>query len=147
MYNRRNFLRLTSAAVLGGIAFSGSINVFGQKRENFPIPKTIFSQANFALNQQTFEPLVNTTFVFQGDNGLPVSLKLVEVATTDNTKKYSSQIPVDSFTLIFEVQDKAVLEDKIYQVSHSALSDFPMFISTVGKSGRRYQAVFNRVYV
>ena len=73
-------------------------------------------------------------------------MKLVEVVAKNNTKSYLSRIPTDSFTLIFELQGKGGAEDKIYQVSHSALGDFSMFISTVGKSGRRYQAVFNRVY-
>lgn len=146
MYNRRSFLKLTCAAAFGSLMLGGSINIFGQKKEYFPIPETIFSDGSFTFNKQTFEPLVDTIFAFKGDDEPGFSMRLVEVITKDETKKYASEIQTDDFTLIFEVQGKDVAEDRIYQVSHSALSDFSMFISTVGKSGTRYQAVFNRVY-
>jgi hypothetical protein len=146
MYNRRSFLKLTCATAFSGLMLGGSIDIFGQKKEYFPLPETIFSDSSSIFNQQTFEPLVDTIFAFKGDDDLGFSMKLIEVVKKDDTKKYTSGIPTDGFSLIFEVQGKAVAEDRIYQVSHSALNDFSMFISTVGKSGTRYQAVFNRVY-
>lgn len=146
MYNRRNFLKLTGAAAFGGLMIGGSSGVFGQKTERFSIPQTIFSDRSSTLTKQTFEPLLDTTFVFSNTDGSAVSMKLVEVIGREDLKNKFDRIPTDGFTLIFEVQGKAATADKIYQVSHSALSDFPMFVSSVGKSGRRYQAIFNRVY-
>lgn len=146
MYNRRRFLKLTCATAFSGLMLGASISSFGQKKEHFQLPGTIFSDSSFTFNQQTFEPLVDTIFTFKGGDDSSFSMKLVEVVTKDDAKKYVSEIPTDGFTLIFEIQGKSKLEDQIFQVSHPALSDFPMFISTVGRSGARYQAVFNRVY-
>lgn len=147
MNNRRGFLKLTCAAALGSLMLGGSIDIFGQKKEYFSLPETVFSDSGFAFTPQTFESLVDTIFAFKGtENDSGFSMKLIEVIKRDDTKKYASDIPTDGFSLIFEIQGKAVAEDRIYQVTHSALNDFSMFISTVGKSGTRYQAVFNRVY-
>ena len=147
MYNRRNFVKLASAAALGGLALSGNINLFGQKKEDFPLPQTIYSDKSLTFSQQMFEPLTDSIFVFKNDDDSVVSMKLVEVITKENSKDYLSRVQTESFMLIFENQDKVVLEDKIYEVSNATLGDFSMFISTVGKSGKRYQAVFNRVYL
>lgn len=146
MNNRRSFLKLTCAAAFGGLLLGESIISLGQRKENFPLPETILSDGAFSFSRQTFEPLVDTIFVFKSDDEPALSMKLIEVATKDETKKYASDIPTDDFALIFENQGKIAAEDKIYQVAHSALGDFSMFVSTVGKSGRRYQAIFNRVY-
>jgi hypothetical protein len=146
MYNRRNFLKLTSAAAFGGLMLGGNINIFGQQQERFPIPQTILSDKTLTLTKQNFEPLLDTIFVFSNENGSAVSMKLVEVDGRENMKDKSSQIPTDGFTLIFEMQGKVAPGDNIYRVSHSALGDFPMFVSTVDRTGRHYQAVFNRVY-
>lgn len=150
MNNRRSFLKLTCAAAFGGVLLGGSISSLGQQKEYFPTPETVFTDGSFSFSRQTFEPLIDTIFAFKSADKdadeSSFSMKLIEVAAKDETKKYASGIPTDGFTLIFEVQGKAAAEDKIYQVSHSALGDFSMFVSTVGKSGNRYQAVFNRVY-
>lgn len=146
MYNRRRFLKLTCATAFSGLMLGAGISSFGQTKEYFSLPETTFSDSSFTFNQQTFEPLVDTIFNFKGNDDSNVSMKLIEVVTKDDTKKNSSGIPTDGFTLIFEIQGKSKLGDQIFQVSHPALTDFPMFISTVGKSGMRYQAVFNRVY-
>lgn len=145
MYNRRNFVKLAGAAAFGGLMLNGNINLFGQKKEDFPLPQTIYSDRSSTFSQQIFEPLTDSIFVFKNDDSA-VSMKLVEVVTKENSKNYLSRVQTESFTLIFEIQGKVVLEDKIYEVSNDALGDFSMFISTVGTSGKRYQAVFNRVY-
>ena len=146
MYNRRNFVKLAGAAAFGAVMLNGNINLFGQQKEDFPLPQTIYSDKSSTFNQQMFEPLTDGIFVFKSDDGSQASMKLIEVVTKENSKNYMTRVQTDSFTLIFEMQDKVVLEDKIYEVSNDTLGDFSMFISTVGKSGKRYQAVFNRVY-
>lgn len=146
MYNRRNFVKLAGAAAFGGLMLSGNINLLGQKKEDFPLPQTIYSDKSSTFSQQIFEPLTGSIFVFKNDDNSEVSMKLVEVITKENSKDYLSRVQTESFMLIFEMQDKTVLEDKIYEVSNASLGDFSMFISTVGTSGKRYQAVFNRVY-
>lgn len=147
MYNRRNFVKLAGAAAFGGLVLNGNINIFGQKQEGFPLPQTIYSDKSLTFSQQMFEPLTDSIFVFKNDDDSKVSMKLVEVITKENSKNYLTRVQTDSFLLIFELQDNVVLEDKIYEVSNDSLGDFSMFVSTVGKSGKRYQAVFNRVYL
>ncbi len=160
MVSRRTFLHLGSIAVAGGLAFGADINVFGQTTEKtryFPIPANAYSDNLMSLNRQTFEPLLNTAFSFQKkdeDEDLsltqkdrsPTSLRLVEIVGDEQTKKYLSRTPIDSFTLIFEGAKRRGLGDSIYTVAHPELTQFSMFISTVGRSKIRYQAVFSRVY-
>ncbi len=149
MFSRRKFLKVGSLATVGGLLLSGNINVLGQtsnKTGYFPIPTEILSEKATLLNQQTFEPLLNAVFSVRGENNSAVSMRLVEIVGKDSKQDSFSTIPTDSFLLIFEVVGKDSLEDKIYEISNPSLGEFPIFVSTVGRSGKRFQAVFNRVY-
>lgn len=148
MYSRRDFIRLSSLAAAGGVALAGGFNVFGQKGTDlFPIPADALSDRAFSFNSQTFEPLLNSTFAVDLMDGRTASLRLVEVLPKEGKKTVWERIPTDGFSLIFQNSGRGRLEDKIYSVSHPELGNFPLFVSTVGRSGRRYQAVFSRVYV
>jgi hypothetical protein len=146
MYNRRNFIKLTGLATVGGLVLGGNINIFGQVREYFPIPSEVYSDKINLFNQQTFEPLINSTFTIDGDAN-QVSMRLVEIIGKDEKKGRANQFATDEFLLIFEVDGKDSLGDKIHQISHPELGEFSMFISTVGRSGKRYQAIINRIYL
>lgn len=161
MVSRRNFLQLGGIAMAGGLVLGPSISVFGQAAGNspyFPIPADVYSDKAVSLNRQMFDPLLNSTFSFSkttanedllagGREGRPFSLRLVEIVGDDGTKRSRSARPVDSFSLIFEETRQSRVDDNIYTVSHPELGTFSMFISTVGRSESRYQAVFNRIYM
>ncbi len=146
MFNRRNFIKLTSLATVGGLALRGNLAVFGQTaKDYFPIPVEALSDKAHLFNPQTFEPLVNTRFFIQGNEN-SASMRLVEVVERNAKMGFSNRFATDGFSLIFEADGKGKLEDRIYEVSHPELGDFSMFVSTVGRSGKRYQAVFSRVF-
>lgn len=147
MFNRRNFIKLTSLATVGGLALRGNTSIFGQtSKDYFPIPTEILSQSAHLFKAETFGPLINTHFMMEGNDMTSVSLRLVEVVELNSKKAISNRFPTEGFSLIFEVEGKNELEDRIYEVSHPELGTFSMFVSTVGRSGKRYQAVFSRVY-
>jgi hypothetical protein len=147
MYSRRNFLKIGGLFMAGGMTLGG--NIFGQsavQNDYFPIPTTVFSDRITSFTQQTFEPLLNTSFMVVREDSVAVSMRLVEIVSDDNKKKFLNRVANDNFSLIFEVVGRDILEDKIYEISHAELGGFSIFISTVGRSGNRYQAVFSRVY-
>lgn len=146
MYNRRSFIKFTGVATVGGLMLGSNSNIFGSDNKYFPIPAEVFSDKINLLNQQTFESLVNSSFNIMRENLSPISMRLVEIIGKDEKKQRAEEVAFDGFSLIFEVEGKDSLGDEIYNVSHPELGEFSMFMSTVGRSGKRFQAVFSRVY-
>lgn len=134
MYNRRIFLRLGSSAIAGGLLIAGRTKVLGHTSESTGLFK-----------RETFGPLLNTNFAIVGEKFPTINLRLVEIVGDKNRKKLPSQKAVERFSLIFEAPENAVLEDRIYKMSHPELGKVSIFISTVGRSNKRYQAVFSRI--
>lgn len=138
MYDRRNFIKLTSLAAVGGLALRGDLAVFGSTVGTLP--------QNLQLsNPETFEPLLNTNFFIKGNGLRASSIRLVDVVKRNLKKSSTNRFPTEGFTLVFENDGKGKLEDKIHEVSHPQLGTFSMFVSTVDRSGKSYQAVFCRV--
>lgn len=155
MNSRRNFLKIGSLAAAGSIVF-GSRNIFSKTAGNetyFSIPTGIRSNLCYSTNCETFKPLINTIFLIKSEalstnerkKAPNSSLRLVEVVEHRFSKRRLNKISGEGFSLIFQAEDKKALEDKIYQISHPQTGEFPLFISTVGRSGKRYQAVFCHV--
>lgn len=152
MNTRREFLKIGSLAIVGGLFLSGNEIAFGQtaqKKGYFQIPAEIYAERANSLSVANFEPLVNSSFVIKRKNIGDAVLKLVEVVN-DKDKRANSggKISTESFSLIFQTgRGVKKLADKIYTVNHPELGEFRIFLSSVGRSGNRYQAVFNRLYV
>ena len=156
MESRRNFLKIGSLALLGGLMLSGGQNIFSQTAKSkglFSVPPETLGDKVSTFRSSIFEPLVDTIFSIRKTNltnwGAArisnMSLRLVEVVTQGNIVTANGK-NLEGFTLIFEAVGKTKPEDKIYAVSHPSLGDFEISISTVGRSGKRFQAVFNRFY-
>ena len=156
MKSRRKFLKIGSLALFGGLVLGGSQNIFSQttKGKNlFPVPPETLADTVSNFRSSTFEPLIDSFFSFRRtdltNSGATrisnISLRLVEVVAKENAVTASGK-NLEGFSLIFEMTGKAKPEDKIYTVSHPSLGDFEIFISSVGKSGKRFQAIFNRIY-
>ena len=155
MNSRRNFLKIGGLAAAGSLVL-GSKSIFSQTAGNetfFSVPKSIHSSLCYSTDCETFEPLINTVFQIKkeglnkhGKESLPnVSLRLVEVIKHKYDMNRLGKQSGKGFSLIFQAENKKMLEDKIYQISHPQTGEFPLFISTVGRSGKRYQAVFSHV--
>ena len=150
MKSRRDFLKIGSLAVVGGLFLGEGTSVFSQIIKNgdyFPIPTAAYSNQINSFSCNTFEPLIKTVFTIEEKKSAKVSLWLVEVVDENIKAARLSRISGESFSLIFEAENNAPLEDKIYKMTHPQLGEFSLFISTVGRSGKRYQAIFNRVYI
>lgn len=149
MYNRRDFLKTGGLVIIGGLALGGNADLFGKtikKSGYFPLPPGVNSNDVSLFNKQTFEPFLNTNFSVRRKNSAQIPMRLVEVVGSDNKKNSFNTEATDDFLLVFEVIGKERLEDKIYNIAHPELGEFSIFVSTVGRSGKRYQAVFSRVY-
>jgi hypothetical protein len=149
MNSRRYFIKLSGLALIGGLAANSSLKVFGQTsrgRDYFLIPDEAYAARIFS--PADFEPYLESVFrVSDKQEGIENSLRLVEIVENDSQAIAPGARYVNRFSLIFEKQGKADLADKIYRFSHPSMGDFEIFISTVGRSGKRYQAVFSYVYL
>ena len=147
MDSRRDFLKLGGLAFIGSLALGTGNIVFGQTEKNklFPIPSAVYADNAFYFTHLNFEPLVNTNFEMTKKSQSIVTLRLVEVVNDQLKGNLEQGFAGESFMLIFERNGGKALPDKIYDIYHPNLGNFQLFISTVGRSGIRYQAVVNRV--
>ena len=147
MNSRRNFMKLGALALVGGFALTAAASILGQEKNRlFPIPPAATQDAAYYFDQKNFEPLVDSDFQIGDSNNLrSATVRLVEVV--DNKRDENAQLGMigASFTLIFESRSRKPLPEQIYSISHPALGEFSLFVSTVGRSGKRYQAVINRI--
>ena len=148
--SRRDFLSLSSV-VLASAALPQKLfaeSIFPAITERSASPLT--------FTAQTFSPLVNSSFsVFKnhGDAAVSTYLTLLSVSRPEmpahpvQSSKAALQGPqLDSFSLHF-LGTGEILRQGTYEVEHSALGKFPMFIvpSNSGTGRETYTAVYNHV--
>lgn len=152
---RRSFLRsgatavLTTAAALRAapLAF-GQIGAKPDPKRDFPTPFEAQQDSLFFFKRETFEPYVGGTFrVSAGARGLDMTLTKVrgcEISARGRalTKKARQS---DCFALIFTADGELTDLTSIYDVEHSALGKFALFLTRRdGPKGTYfYEAVFN----
>lgn len=157
MNSRRRFLKIGGLALAGGFMFGGK-NIFSQTVKGgdyFPVPTDALGDSAALLRYETFEPLINTSFEIKTERSNETIenkqsnkfLRLIEVVKHTYGENQRSRVFSAGFTLIFQLETTEPLADAIYEVSHPQTGEFALFISTVGRSGRKYQIVFNRVYI
>jgi hypothetical protein len=147
MYDRRSFLKTGTMSVLGGYLLLGQGDIFGQSKKQagyFAIPDAVYSDKTTAFTRDMFVPHLNSSFTVSSGKHRLGSLRLAEVAERDVKIIRFETANIDSFNLIFAAEGNLTLDDAIYRISHPGLGEFSMFVSTVGRSGSRYQAVFSR---
>jgi hypothetical protein len=94
-----------------------------------------------SLKLDSFSGFLNDTFSVHRDAGETLDLVLVEA------KDLGSNPRQERFSLLFHGPLDVALEQRIYKIEHARLGPFELFIVPVGvtKSGRDYEAIFNRV--
>ena len=148
---RRKFLSGTAKA-LGGAAWlsasAGTLALAGQADSR---------AADFgaALDLETFEPLVNTTFVVESEDKKREKLLLtrvqrMQVAQGANSKSSVRGPRLETFSLLFRQTGQGRLTQDTYQFFHPAIGKFEMFIVPVLRSDKvqrsqRYEAIFSRL--
>lgn len=123
---------------------SGVGTVFAQiGKESFKVPADARAKASL-LTAEKFKPLTKSNFTVRLDDGSEGAIRLLEVVEKTIATSKSAK-PINTFNLIFESRAGASFEDKTYKMFHPSLGELEIFISKVGRSGRRYQAVFASV--
>jgi hypothetical protein len=117
----------------------------------FPIPLEAQEDELFYFKSSTFTPYVGDIFQIPNALGEMITLRLVSVsdykvkrATQLTTKK---TISTESFSLTFSATEKLPLFTSIHKVSHPALGNFDLFLTSRETENGDYifEAVFNRV--
>lgn len=149
MNSRRDFLKLGGMAVVGGLVLGEGSTVFSQRltKKYFPLPIETYADAPSLMNYEMFEPLIKTVFEVQRGKAGRARLRLVEATRSEYSSNRLTRIGGEGFSLIFEAENDVRLDDKIYKMTHPQLGSISIFVSQVGQSGKRFQAVFNRVYL
>jgi hypothetical protein len=94
------------------------------------------------LSNETFQPLVGTSFWAEFPNGKKVELRLQRVAKV--MESVAANLPRHPFSLFFLGPDSFKLQQGIYHVTHEAREPMDIFMVPVGLEGNAflYEAVF-----
>ena len=94
------------------------------------------------LTEESFKPHVNSIFKLKLDEGKSLDLKLTEVKSG---RKMSEDH--ECFSLLFMDEAKSSLRQRIYELEHTELGVFSLFLVPVDtdEKGHYYEAVFNRM--
>ena len=92
------------------------------------------------LTQSMFAENVSSAFHVRNQDGLPVSLELVEC------RAGAARADYEIFSLMFKGPRDTVLPQRIHEVEHPVLGTFPLFLVPVRQDhdGTYYESVFNR---
>jgi hypothetical protein len=132
-----------SAALLGPVG-----SVLGQALSDDDLYRIPVESANDPLNyliKAHFEPFIGTAFkaAIDGTRAVSFRLKAVDdVALAANAKRgYRGE----SFSLLFENLSDRRPAPGMYAFDHDTLGKFALMLVPVGKAGRNYEAVINRI--
>ena len=152
---RRKFL--TSCLVFGassGLIIANGHSVFAGQPDDIPIQSQ--QDPLFMFSAATFEPYVGGYFQTLNARGQLVALKLLKVERFQNRKldKFrllaeimSNAVQTNSFSLLFNCEERLPQFTTIYKIEHAALGQFDLFLTAnTGQQGELYyQAVFNHI--
>jgi hypothetical protein len=160
---RRNFLKSAAKTTLSaGLAIVSAQGLLGQEptrsgmrrgsdKADFPIPLEAQEDELFRFRSSTFTPYVGDIFQIPNARGEMITLRLVSVsdykvksATRIATKR---TLPTESFSLTFSATEKLPQFTSIHKVSHPALGDFDLFLTSRETDDGKvtYEAVFNHL--
>jgi len=156
--SRRSFLRsgatavLTTATALHAIPFAfAQIGAKHDPSRDFQIPYEAQRDPLFFFRRETFQPYVGGTFrVSAGKRGFKMMLDKVRDCTPGASGRALSNKKAretDCFALVFSSRGELSDLTTVYDVEHSALGKFALFLTRRdGPDGAYfYEAVFNRV--
>lgn len=145
---RRNFVQISGIAAVSATLLGSVDKVFGQFEkgsELFPVPAESLSDPLNYLVKAHFEPFAGTAFRGGLDGGPIVDLRLKAVTELTRGINVKRGYRGESFSLLFEGTSKRRLAEGPYVFEHGNLGRFTLNLAPVGKAGRNYEAVINRV--
>jgi hypothetical protein len=145
--NRRNFLH--SLAVASAFAAVGSTRgVLAQKPDRrglFPVPAEAYSNSLFSMSPKQLEPLVGRVFTVTAADGSVSGLTLKEVNASEGKTNAIRGSYGESFSLIFEGEDKLQLDQDVFDFAVDGMAPFSALVVPTGRRRKQYEVVVNHV--
>jgi hypothetical protein len=150
--SRRNFLQ-TTAAVAAFVVAGGGYRAFGQERSDdlFRVPAEVFSESLYSMTMRQAEALLGTTFTTTLSEvetvlgGRSVRLTLTQVNSLERKANSILGCYGESFSLIFEAQQRVALEQGIYRMSGGGLVLGSVLLVPTGITRDKYEIIINHV--
>jgi hypothetical protein len=144
--NRRNFLQSTAVA-LTFIVSSGGLRVFGQQQNGdlFQVPAEAYSDPLFSLTAAHAGGLVGTTFTATAAGNRSVRLTLRQVNPLERQINTLRGYYGESFSLIFESQQRLRLGQGIYRLAGGGLDFESVLLVPTGIGGNQYEVLINHL--
>ena len=144
--SRRNFLQ-TAGTALTLVVANGGLPAFGQQQSEhlFPLPAEVYAQPIFSLTAKQAEALLGTTFNVTVPGGRSVRLTLTAVNPLERQQNTIQGYYGESFSLVFESQQRLKLNQGIYGVSGGGLDMESVLLVPTGAERRHYEVIVNRV--
>lgn len=143
--SRRRFAQTAGLAIAGTSLAVSPVKLFAQSLGS-ATGLSAEAGADILMNMtsEAFLPYVGT--IFQPANGAQrISLQLIEILTKAFEENRLLGVTGESFSLVFRTLGKKALPQGIHTFEHPSLGTFSLFISPVGRSGSRFQAVINHL--
>jgi hypothetical protein len=143
--SRRKFLQAgTIVAISAGIPLK--VLASGSASANPKIfPGLTSSPLRSSMDSETFSRYLNTQFTLRrGQTEAKFTLREVRHWTSLGSKR--SPDGKECFSLIFESTGNERLRQDTYTAAHSALGEFPLFGGPMGKTQKKFEALFNRLH-
>lgn len=144
--SRRNFLQTTGAAAAFFVS-SGALGALGQRKggDLFPIPAEAYSEAIFSLTAKQAEAFLGATFTATSAGGRTVRLTLTRVNPIQRESNALRGYYGESFSLIFESQQRLNLSQGIYRLTGGELDLQSVLVVPTGLDRRHYEVVINHL--
>lgn len=143
--SRRTFTRSAGVAIAGaGFALSSgkalaqtlTSDVRFASAESFSDPLRYFTK-------ETFEPFLGTVFRSTEHDG--VSFRLVEITDHSTRAKQTRGVTGKAYSLFFRQVGRGEVKQAVQTFDHPSLGKFSLMTSSVGRSGRIFEAVINHL--
>jgi len=145
---RRNFIWASGTAAVSLSFLGRGGEIFGQTRRS-PVsivmpPESTSDPVNF-LSSTYFEPFVGSVLSGQTGRARAVNFQLAEVQDLARQSNEARGYLGESFSLLLTAPAGSSPKGGIYTFRHPTIGVFSLFISPVGRSGRNFEAVVNRI--
>ena len=143
--SRRRFAQTAGLAIAGTSLTVSPVKLFAQSLGSATgLSAEAGADVLINMTSEAFLPYVGT--IFQPVNGTQrISLQLTEITTNPFKENRLRGVTGESFSLVFRSLDRKALPPGIHTFEHPSLGTFSLFISPIGRSGSRFQAVINHL--
>jgi hypothetical protein len=141
--SRRKFTQVAGAAMVG-LGFAGpAAKIFSQSLRSgdlFPLTGEAAADVLVSFKSETFAPYLGTVF-YSGQTGN--SFRLTDVVEHRHPKEKRAAAGGESFSLFFRSVSRKNVPQDIHTFDHPSLGTFSLFIASVDRGKKIYEAVIN----